>query len=273
MKNVPSLLEHAQPANISSFHLRNLRIIADAHEQMWPKLDQSDEIMLSHYAAKSGEANNQSVFIKRSGVTIADIYGLSIEALADYCRGGRVVDHGCGRSDFLSHFKKSETIAVDQVASSLFYQRLRRHLVVRSINDMNRIETGSVRLLNASWSLPFWARSIQHARDFADESVRILEPGGIALIGPIVSRDLLPKWEKYLSQRDTTPEPSPPWTDALTPAHSVVLAAFANRLTNRDILNQVAVRTLRIETNKSVAPVVPPKIQIPNYIALHKITQ
>lgn len=222
-------LESNVSANFQ-LHLENLRYVIAAHQAL--RTDSiGREANLTRAARFSGIRLIPGITINRPAEQIVQPFGLSVAALQEFTEDKTVIDHGSGKSDFLSQFPGSTTIAIDTNPLNRRFQQRRGH---QTAADTAELADESVKLLNASWSLPFWARSEAHARSSANEFVRILSVGGVALINPIVSRTLLGGWEKTVNAQrygvKEWEELTLPWQSGSTAAHSYALTAFLDEI-------------------------------------------
>lgn len=89
------------------------------------------------------------------------------------------------------------TLAVDISADNLQTQAEAGH---QTSKDIQQVENNSVKLLNASYSEPFWSLSPERARRAMRNFARVLMPGGIALIGSVTRPDIHTDWECTLDK-------------------------------------------------------------------------
>jgi len=204
-----------------------------------------------------------SIRVDRDIACLASYHHLTATQLLEFSIGGSVVDVGAGRSTFLDTFvDDANTIAVDKYKVHMLHQRAKGHMALLGCgSSMPSIDSGSVRLLHASFSLPFWSPNQPHAAQVADEYVRVLEPGGIALVGSIFDRNEHYDQEEALIYREHP--------EYVAPA-SVIRAAFYKRLLERSDIALVGSRyisdTMHPDINAQLTDV-----HLPNFLMIQRI--
>lgn len=220
-----------------------------------------------------------SIVIDRSITTILSPFGVRLSQLQAFATGGAVLDTGYGMSPFLDGFSEhANTIAVDANEGHAAYQAEKGHKsIVASGKDMDTIDDNSVRLLNASYSLPFWPLNPTEAREALREFARVLEVGGIALIGGVTRSDIHIDWEYTLEALRYGNRVTGPWLDGDYAFLSHTFSAFLGEMlsSNRqgnlnygylDIVGRRDV-TRRSSDYRSKAP----QVQVPNFVMFRKV--
>lgn len=182
-------------------------------------------------AFRPTSADTGHAVIDRSIDTICTNHGIASVQLHQFAEEGLVVDFGSGMSNFLSHFRASETVAVEIHEPYADFQAGQGHKVLREPEDaLTAIKPNTVRLLNASWSSPLWARSTSEAQDFADQCVQALEPSGIAMVGTVAWPGIHVDWERSVFAAQEEIGRPGPWYDGDNAFVSHILNAFLARL-------------------------------------------
>ncbi|HMT18643.1 MAG TPA: hypothetical protein PKD15_01265 [Candidatus Saccharibacteria bacterium] len=223
----------ASPQN--QIFIENVGLIVDAHKKRPIDVTKYDHRETSHNLALSSQTTYGGVLIDRSVDEICDRHKLNPRQLVQFAKGETVADMGAGTSDFLNAFiGSSETLAVDACARLLWEQRASGHRTIHArIPRLHKIESESVKLLNASWSMPFWAETLEDARETAREYMRILTIGGVALIGPLTRSDVHEDWEQTIdSLKYGKHKKVGPWFDGERAFFSHTLAAFLDELSS-----------------------------------------
>ncbi len=191
------------PAATSS-RLRNLELVVSAHDRAaYVHHEAADELGAIYREQSSTPDPKIGTRVDRSADEIVRPYdGIAIAILRDFARGGIVLDIGPGTSYFLDAFSGcSKTVAVDTHGGYVKVQADRGHRAINEpADDMSSLESGSVKLSNASSSVPLWNASPDEAIRTFREQVRVLERGGIGLVDPLVRDDLRDEWEEDISQ-------------------------------------------------------------------------
>lgn len=270
------LLDHVDELIASEDNLaleRNAASVVDMHHQRavpfsdWDVMDFADGLLLS------GDSHSGQVIVDRPFSTVTSAFQISKSSLRRFAAGGLVVDYGSGQSDFLDTFGQSETLALDVRQTHLQRQKEHGHRIVRSSVLADEIvPPAGARLLNASWSEPFWSLSPESAKETARRFVRALEPSGIATIGPIANPDVHRDWEVSLQEAQTGAEPMGPWRDGDRAGHSMIFAAFIEellKLSQQPTFTEGEARILWVrhpETNRR-----PIDVSAPNYAIIRKV--
>lgn len=234
---------------------------------------------LRWFSAFRGDADS-NVTIDRVPELLAAHHGLYPRTLQSFAAGGVVADIGAGESSFLDIFEDvKETIAIDVNRDNCEYQREMGHTAY--CNDAHRltaIGSNTVRLLHASFSAPFWARSIQEAAQTAWEYLRVLEPGGIALVGPTARSDEHRHYE-YVARARRHNRTVLPW-GVVDDAHAshiwmsfcrTVLANQQQGDLQTGYVDIVGSRYIRDDEFKSKLSQVPSQLWVPNFLMLRAI--
>lgn len=192
----------------------NLDVVMAAHDAHPIHLTIADERRARAWQRGSGE-QSPMITIDRDIQVLASYHGLDPEQLLEFAEGGTVIDIGSGRSTFLDSFaESSRTVAIDARAEHAAYQSERGHIgITGKAENLRKVRTASIRLAHASFSAPFWTASRLDAVHTAAEYIRILEPGGIALVGPISRSDLHRHYELavQLARLQGRGREAPPW--------------------------------------------------------------
>ncbi|MDB5170150.1 MAG: hypothetical protein JWN82_546 [Candidatus Saccharibacteria bacterium] len=210
-------------------------------------------------------------FINRTVQQLSAPYNVAPAQLAAAASGGTVVDVGAGQSEFLRSFQnESVTIAVDLNQHHVAYQRARGHIAVRAMaEDLSVLESASVRLLHASYSAPFWSASPEKAKDAASEFVRLLEPGGIGLVGPFgVQADRLHHERSVLHLRSRGLDLGWSWPKDSDEFQTKTRLAFCERLLDATDITLVA---HRFSPDSPDPHGYRPDIHVPNYLLINKL--
>lgn len=234
MKTLEEVFAERLASSQNSVFTENVGRIVDAHKKRPLDVTEYDLRETRYNLALSSQTTYGGVLIDRSIEEICDRHRLIPRQLVQFAEGECVADMGAGTSDFLNAFiGSSETLAVDACARHLWEQRASGHRTVRAeIPRLHKIETESIRLLNASWSMPFWAETFEDSRETAREFMRILQVGGIALIGPVTRSDVHDDWERTMvSMKYGQHKNVGPWFDGDRAFLSHTFAAFLDELT------------------------------------------
>lgn len=258
--------------------LGNLACIVAAHDErpIGPDDWHEEETKLNVFDSASG--SGKRVIIDRGIEIIASQYDISTNSLVEFAGGGAVLDVGSGQSSFLDMFKgTSETVAVDTSPENIEFQKSKGHRALKmSAAAMDGVESESVRLLNASWSLPFWSVNTSDARKAQREYTRVLESGGIALIGPVTRRDLHADWEYTLEVSRYNDKKTGPWLDGDNAFMSHTLSAFIDEVLRLSAQGNLFHGHLDVVGSRSVGNtdddyrgrVYP--VHVPNYLMIRK---
>lgn len=166
-----------------------------------------------------------------NGRSIAELlrpYDIDSEDLVAFASGGVVVDHGAGESRFLDTFSgSSKTIALDQDPRGYEAQKDAGHQAELVAPDsFGSIKNGSVRLLHASYSAPYYSIG-NEARIMVDNVANVLEPGGIALVGATLHDAVLSDYEALLRKVRCGDTPENIWRIGLPAIHTLSDVLFA----------------------------------------------
>jgi hypothetical protein len=238
----------------------------------WP-----DAVMTARiWETISASEGKPGITVDRSAETLAEYHELSVAQLTQFAEGGRVVDVGAGKSPFLNEFlgTASETIAVDRHRPfAIFQQNLGHRALARSADRLTPLGSGTVRLLHASFSAPFWSPTPQKARHVAAEYLRVLEPGGIALVGPTSTVDEHVHQEFYLERQGVGRSDVFPWPDSDDAPHltHVKNAFIRTVLDSRDSTDVVGTRMIfDDEHHQSLRLMLAERHHLPNFLMLRR---
>jgi hypothetical protein len=216
--------------------ITNLDAIVVAHEARPPSLTVQQERLIAMFRTLSGRQGNDEVgiVIDRPTAELTAHHDTTIEPLVEFAKGGVVADIGPGMSDFLDNFHgHAETVAVDLTPDNVQFHVDQGHKGVwADASDMADVETGSVRLLHAAFSAPFWSPSVKEARAAASEYIRVLEPGGIALVGSVARRHYNEHYE-YVVEATRCGIRTLPWPDPDEAHVSYISMSFCAELIER----------------------------------------
>lgn len=191
----------------------NLGIVVTAHDRRPINMSIDDERRARADQLASGAEDLDTITLDRTIDVLASYHGLEPEQLVKFADGGVVVDIGAGKSSFLDSFTgASSTVAVDRRREYTVHQEANGHdAIVARAHDLHKIPSASVRLAHASFSVPFWAASTLEASGAASEYLRILEPGGLALVGPLVPGDIHRHYEHVVETSRYNGPDTLPW--------------------------------------------------------------
>lgn len=154
MQTLETYIADNMASSANTARIKNLEVIVDAHTERDVEFTKFDEDELSCSLAISGDG--QCSKIDRNIGTILHPFSLPLPLLVEFSKGCTVLDFGCGISDFLDHFPKSNTIAVDNNDAYIAHQIDKGHVGVQACElNCTSVEPGSVAVLNASYSEPF----------------------------------------------------------------------------------------------------------------------
>jgi ubiquinone/menaquinone biosynthesis C-methylase UbiE len=184
--------------------LYNASVIVDIHEESRGEFNEkdldwamTDRDTMSH----TPKVNQRS--IDRKPKELMSYHDISVQQLTDFADGGTVVDVGAGRSGLLDAVVlDAKTIAVDIHEEHVAYQAAKGHRAIHApASDLGEIESDSVDVLHAAYSAPFWCISFEDAEQTAEEYVRVLRPGGLALVGALANQQQHLYYENYLIRK------------------------------------------------------------------------
>lgn len=254
--------------------LGNLAAIATAHAERAPLLSAADVSHAAEMQRISGIPSPGKIYVERMATELVARHHLTPGLLKIFAAGGTVADIGAGRSPFLGMFQdRSETVAVDaDAANAAFQSRFGHAAHVAYAHDVGAIATGSIRLLHASYSAPYWSKSAEEATRTAEEYVRTLQTGGIGLVGPFshhVEREHFESMVEGL--RD---DASHAITDELPVVSSMsrIRTAFCHRLLELRHLGAVElVGTRFIPRHTYDSRMSNPRVHVPNYVMIRRV--
>lgn len=236
MKTLEAEFQERHASTYDQRALDNLGIVVAAHERHPITMGLAEERDARADQRASG-LSGHFITINRGIDRIAAFHGVVPGQLIRFAEGGTVVDIGSGTSSFLDHFaQESRTLAIDRRREHVRYQQERGHGgVVAMAHDLHQIPAASVRLAHATFSAPFWSASKLEASGAAREYARILEPGGIALVGPIARTDLHRHYEHVVGVAQFNGSETLPWPlDTDRAAYlSQILCAFIKVVLDR----------------------------------------
>lgn len=239
MPSLEAVFEQRRDSQANVDMLANLAIVVAAHEER-PGA-RSEGFMRLHYLQKmSAYPSDQRTVIDRSPALLAAHHDVTVEQLQDFADNGTVADVGPGESTFLDVFRhRAQTMAVDQHEDHVAFQSRKGHYGVWSPAHDMLVDSEDIRLLHASYSAPFWSASVAEAVDAADEYVRVLELGGIALVGPFGRKDEHEHYEYAAMAKRNDGRPTLPWEDPEDAPLSRIRMAFCSRLLDRASAGEV----------------------------------
>jgi hypothetical protein len=210
--------------------IANLGSIVVAHEAYDRELTPAEVQRTHRVQWMSRFPQDRFTSISRTIGELTAHHGVTPGQLRDFAADGTVVDVGPGRSPFLDMFNDDAlTIAVDLDEDHIAYQVEKgRQGIVAPAHD-SRLRPGIIRLLHAAYSAPFWSASPEESTMAADEYLRVLEPGGIALVGPYGRKDEHEHYEYTLQYKLKGGRKALPWSDPEDAPLSRIRTAFYRR--------------------------------------------
>ncbi|QQS69652.1 hypothetical protein IPP75_00690 [Candidatus Saccharibacteria bacterium] len=172
----------------SSIYLQNLRTVIDGHSAI-PLAVNACTARLTTYRKNSGIASDR-VRTDRTGSQLARAHGISLAALTNFAEGKTVIDIGAGRSDFLSWFRNSRRIALEQDDLNAQYQASAGNDVIAglALDGLRTLKDATAHVIHDSYA-SYWTPSQDEALALADEMKRVLAVGGVILSGSVFDEE------------------------------------------------------------------------------------
>jgi hypothetical protein len=277
MQSLESVFEQRASSDYNRQLIENLEELSEAHDRRPIGSNPYAAMTARIWETSSASEGEASIVVNRDSETLASHHELTVEQLTDFADGGRVVDVGAGKSDFLDAFSEParETVAVDRHRPFVDYQCRRGHRAMVACADrLIQLESDSVRLLHASFSAPFWSPTAAAARGVAKEYLRVLEPGGVALVGPVSAMHEHEHYEFFLQSRRYQGQEALPWPDAYDDAaylshvkNAFVAAVLSRRATMQLVGTRMLfddVSTIRLRDR------LPAAVHVPNFLMIRR---
>jgi SAM-dependent methyltransferase len=275
MKSLESVFDQRRASDYNAQLVGNLTVISDELDRRALKFDSGAAERARSWEVRSSAEGSDTITVDRDAEALAEYHELSVAQLTDFAEGGRVLDVGSGKSPLLDEFLDvaSETVAVDLNKGFARHQRERGHRAITTPAErLFPIQSGSVRLLHASFSAPYWTPTPAKAARVASEYMRVLEPGGIALVGPVSTVNEHQQHEFFLERRRVGLNDVLPWPEHDDGAYlTYVKNAFVRTVLDnpaasitgtRMLFEDDAMLRMRMMTHQ--------RIHIPNFLMLRR---
>ncbi|MFZ1249536.1 MAG: hypothetical protein WAQ24_04405 [Candidatus Saccharimonadales bacterium] len=257
----------------SSIYLQNLRTVIVGHLAA-PLAINARTAELTTYRKNSGIASDR-VCTDRSGPQLTNAHGISLVELTKFTEDKTVIDVGAGRSDFLSWFRNSRRIALEQDDLNAQYQTSAGNNVIAglALDGLRTLKKASAHVIHDSYA-SYWTPSRDEALALADEMKRVLAVGGVILSGSVFD-------EKYHGFCENALRLSSKLGSSFMPPYKVsdrtlaedtlssIRMDFYNSLVNDPNYSTVCTRTVNGASPDSPRQI-EPTFQLPNYIAAIK---
>lgn len=169
--------------------LRNLARVAQLYAQVYPEETAED---IPRDSVRLWSTDTSEATLSRVDRTPEEIFAafepLTPEDIISHVDTGVVVDVGAGRSRYLTSFPKATRFAVEPTQINADFQEgLGNNVINDWAHNLGKtFKPGTVRCLNLSYSMPYWSASKKDSVAAARGILKVLEPGGIALIKPVL---------------------------------------------------------------------------------------